>query len=316
MDQVVSVVIPVFNNGPYVADAVQSVLSQTRRPDEVLVVDDGSTDGTAEALKPFLSSIRYVYQRNRGEPAARNRGIREAKGNYIAFLDGDDLWLPRKLDIQMRHFAEHPNCGLVYSDMSTFDEKGIIDPSIARRYRLTLPSGRIFRPLFMRTLFGSGSVVFRRDCVEKAGYFDEELLIGSDYEMWLRFSRHFDMGAVDEPLLQYRFHSAMATRGLGLKLCNGVPWEATVIGKILRSYPEAIEELGKAVVDRRIALTYARIGYARFHASDHKVARLLFKKAGGYWPTNIRYWAYYGATFMHPAPIAAARKLYHQLSTS
>src|SRR5271154_679320 len=148
----VSVVIPVFNNGPYIADAVKSVLSQTRSPTEIIVVDDGSTDGTAAALQSFRNSIRYVYQNNRGEPAARNRGIRESTGEYVAFLDGDDLWRSTKLELQMDYLQRYPNCALVYTDMSTFDKNGIIDVSVKDRLRMSLPSGRIFSALFMRAL--------------------------------------------------------------------------------------------------------------------------------------------------------------------
>jgi len=198
MKATVSVVIPVYNNEAYIAAAVESVLSQSLLPTEIIVVDDGSTDGTAEALKSLRNSIKYVFQENRGEPAARNRGIREASGKYIAFLDGDDLWCPNKLELQMEYLRQHPNCALVYSDMSTFDENGIIDTSVKERFRMSLPSGRIFPALFMRALFGSGSVVFRRKCVDTVGYFDEGLLVGSDYEMWLRIARHFELGAVDQ----------------------------------------------------------------------------------------------------------------------
>src|SRR5690242_5053753 len=104
----VSVIIPAYNSERYIADALRSVLAQTYMPQEIIVVDDGSSDGTARALDPFRSTIRYIYQKNRGEPAARNTGMREAKGDYIAFLDADDLWLPEKLDLQMTYLAAHP----------------------------------------------------------------------------------------------------------------------------------------------------------------------------------------------------------------
>src|SRR5262249_48956119 len=149
---------------------------------------DGSTDRTREVLNTYQGKIKYVYQPNRGEPAARNTGIRAATGRYIAFLDGDDLWRENKLELQMNYLVAHPNCALVYSDMSTFDEKGIIDNSVKARFRLPLVSGQIFSQLFHRSLFGSGSVIIRKDCINKIGYFDEELLIGSDYEMWLRIA--------------------------------------------------------------------------------------------------------------------------------
>ena len=312
----VSAVIPVYNNGPYIAAAVKSVVDQTLPPTEIIVVDDGSTDNTAAALEPYRDRIRYVYQQNRGEPSARNRGIRESKCAYIAFLDGDDLWLPNKLELQMEYLHKHPDCTLVYSDMSTFDETGIIDSSVKQRWRMNFPRGRIFQELFKRALFGSGTVVFRKDCVNQVGYFDEALLVGSDYEMWLRIARHFDVGFVDQPLLMYRHHATMSTRGIGRKMCNGLPWEVAVLKKVLRLYPEALEELGKATVSHRLSRPYAGLALTQFRMSDYRDARTLFRKAVSHWPTNIRYWAFYGATFLHPVQIAAVRKVYHHFSMS
>lgn len=312
----VSVVIPVYNNGPYIAAAMRSVVDQTRPPTEIIVVDDGSTDNTVAALEPYRDRIRYVYQQNRGEPSARNRGILESTSTYIAFLDGDDLWLPNKLELQMEYLRERPKCTLVYSDMSTFDEQGIIDASVKERLRMTFPSGRIFQALFKRALFGSGTVVLRKDCVDKVGYFDEDLLVGSDYEMWLRIARHFDVGFVDQPLLMYRHHATMSTRGIGRTMCNGVPWEVAVLKKVMRLYPEALDELGRATVSHRMSKPYAGLALTQFRQSDYRYARALFRKAVTYWPTNVRYWALYGTTFLHPVQIAAARKLYHQFSMS
>jgi glycosyltransferase involved in cell wall biosynthesis len=312
----ISAIIPVFNNGPYVAAAIESVLLQTQPPEEVIVVDDGSTDGTAEAVKPYVSRVRYVYQSNQGEPAARNRGIREATGEYIAFLDGDDLWVPEKLELQKLYLRGHPDCALVYSDMSTFDENGTIDASVKERFGMTLSSGRIFPALFMRSLFGSGSAMFHRRCLDKVGYFDEEFLIGSDYEMWLRIARHFVLGAVDRPLLRYRHHSSMSTRGLGLKMCNGVPWEVAVLQKTLRLYPEAVSEIGQPTIDRRLSRPYVGLASTKFRRGEYKDARSLLRKALKYWPTNSNYWVLFAATFLHPKQIATAKQVYRKVSRS
>jgi glycosyltransferase involved in cell wall biosynthesis len=312
----VSAVIPVYNNEAYIAAAVKSVLSQTRLPTEIIVVDDGSTDGTAAALKFCRNSIRYVYQENRGEPAARNRGLRESRCEYVAFLDGDDLWRANKLELQMEHLRRHPNFALVYTDMSTFDENGIIDASVKDRLRMSLPSGRIFPTLFMRALFGSGSVIFRKECVDRVGYFDEDFLVGSDYEMWLRIARHFELGAIDQPLLMYRHHATMSTRGLGFKMFNGVPWEVAVLNKILRLYPEAADELGRNAIKHRMARPYAGLAYASLRRRDHEKARPLIRKAISYWPANPRFWMIFGATLLRPSQIAATRKLYRKVLPS
>lgn len=305
----VSVIIPAYNSERYVADAVRSVLAQSYRPHEIIVVDDGSTDGTARALQPFAGAVRYLSQENRGEPAARNTGMRAATGEYVAFLDADDLWLPEKLALQMAYFAAHPSCAFVYSDMSTFDENGVVDASVKVRFNITFPSGNIFRPLFRETLFGSGSVVFRKACLEKAGYFDEEFLVGSDYEMWLRIARHYECGVVDQPLLCYRQHPHMSTRGLGRAMRDGVPWEVEALKKILRLYPEAEEELGRKMVKQRLSKPFADMAHTRLQLGEHKQARRLFRQAIAYWPGDWRYWPFYLATFLTPSQIAGLRKL-------
>ena len=309
----VSVIIPAYNSERYIADAVKSVLAQSYQPAEVIVVDDGSSDGTARVVQGLGNSIRSLHQANRGEPAARNLGLRNAQGEYVAFLDADDLWRPDKLKLQMDYFAAHPNCAVVYTDMSTFDDHGVVDPSVKVRFNITFPTGNIFVPLFRETLFGSGSVVFRKHCVDKVGYFDEQFLIGCDYEMWLRMSRHFEFGVVDQPLLMYRQHPQMSTRGLGRALWNGVPWEVAALAKTLRSYPEAVQELGQAAVNRRIAKVYADLAHTQFQLQEYKNARQLFAGALHY-RRAPQYWAFYLATFLSPGQIAGMRKMYKKMS--
>jgi glycosyltransferase involved in cell wall biosynthesis len=308
----VSVIIPAYNSELYIADALRSILAQTYLPQEIIVVDDGSCDGTARALDPFLPAIRYIYQNNGGEPAARNTGMREAKGDYIAFLDADDLWVPEKLDLQMAYLAAHPEYAFVYSDMSTFDENGIVDRSVKARFNITFPTGNIFRALFHETLFGSGTVLFHRECLEKAGYFDEELLVGSDYEMWLRMAQHVEMGVVDKPLLLYRQHSTMSTRSLGRAMRGGVPWEVLALNKVLCSYPEASQQLGRSVVKRRLAKPYADLAHTWLQQRNHKNARKLFGRAIAYSPAEWQYSLFYLATFLPPARMEGLRRLYRK----
>src|SRR5581483_4688288 len=173
----VSVVIPTYNCEQYITATIDSVLTQTCPPSEIIVVDDGSTDRTAEILKPYEGRIRYLYQKNRGEPAARNLGIRNSREELIACLDADDLWLPRKLELQMPYFDRHPDCALVYTDTSSFDESGVLNESLRVQFQQTFSSGNIFAQLFRETMFGSGTVVFRKACLEKVGWFDESFLV-------------------------------------------------------------------------------------------------------------------------------------------
>ena len=131
----VSIVIPTFNRRNYITIALDSVLAQTYTNYEIIIIDDGSSDNTKEVLTPYWDKIRYFYQDNRGIPATRNRGIREAKGDYIAFLDSDDYWLPEKLERQIDYFEKNPHCGMVATRCSSitpdgrFRKKNRIDPT-------------------------------------------------------------------------------------------------------------------------------------------------------------------------------------------
>src|SRR5215831_13288100 len=118
----VSAVIPTYNYARYVTGAVESVLAQSFDDLEIVVVDDGSTDETADTLRPFLDRIRYIRQGHRGLAAARNTGIRVARGPYVAFLDSDDLWLPEKVSVQIARLNGDPAVGLVYGEAVLFDE--------------------------------------------------------------------------------------------------------------------------------------------------------------------------------------------------
>src|SRR4030067_1245470 len=125
----ISVIIPCFNSGKYLRECLDSVLSQTSQDFEVIVVDDGSTDDTPSIIKSYGSRVRLIRQDNKGPSSARNAGIKIAQGNYIAFQDADDVWLPRKLELQYRFLQENPPYLWVYSDMSTFNDKQVLQES-------------------------------------------------------------------------------------------------------------------------------------------------------------------------------------------
>lgn len=312
----VSVIIPVYNCERYIAEAVESVLAQSYRDYEIIVVDDGSTDGTRRALEPYMGAIRYIYQENRGEPAARNAGIRNAAGEFIAFLDADDLWLPDKLELQIGYFDSHRDYGLVYTDDKTFDDNGIIEESVKLCRNLEQPSGWIFGQLFMENLFQTSSVILRKECIDKVGLFDETLLIGCDYHMWLRIARHFKVGYLDKPLSMYRQHTNMATRTVSRNLRNGEPWGVLVLKKILELYPETVSELGKAVVNRRLSELYFSLAYSCLDEGNASKARKLIGRALGYSPTNLRYQLYYLISLLGSSRVSTIRGIYRRLSGS
>jgi len=215
----VSVIIPTYNCAPYVAAAVESALSQTYRPIEVIVVDDGSTDDTTAVLRGYAGRIAALSRPNAGAAAARNAGVRHAKGEFLAFLDADDLWMPRKLERQMPLFTEYPEVGLAFTDGSTFDASGEIKPSALKgmapyfdRVRPWLQAGDrdgvVVRPAYPDLLFGNfvlpAGVVVRRTCLEAVGGFDEGLAVCEDYDLWLRMAQRSPFALVNEVLIRVR----------------------------------------------------------------------------------------------------------------
>lgn len=196
----VSVVIPAFNMAPYVGRALDSVLAQTYTPVEVIAVDDGSTDGTPAVLAAYRERIRVVAQENQGLSAARNRGILESRGEFVAFLDADDCWLPGKLAAQVALFAADPAIGFVSCNALLESDAG----ERAGAWRFELQAGEsLLLQLFMRNAVipGSGSaVVVRRALFARAGLFDCALTSLEDIDLWMRLASVTRFACVSEPL--------------------------------------------------------------------------------------------------------------------
>ena len=193
----VSVILPVYNSERFLADAIRSVLNQGYQPVEIIVIDDGSTDSTAQIAQGFTDQVRYYYQSNSGPAAARNLGIRKANGNFIAFIDADDLWPDDKLRNQM-------NCFEVFSDVE------IIQGLIRRTKDHVISEDIDF--LFIYT--NLGSMIFRKSVFEKIGLFDEELVYHEDTDFWLR-AREAGIAILVQrkEALIYRLHGKNLTTG-------------------------------------------------------------------------------------------------------
>lgn len=205
-DNLVSIIIPSYNAAKYIKEAVDSALAQTYKNLEIVVVDDGSTDDTKTVLESYVASgrIRYIYQGNKGLAGARNTGIRAAKGDYIAFLDADDLFLPDKVAEQIRVFEENPEYRICYSDLLHFSEDGQ-----TYHHRYQYPSGDVFEPLLHRQLINPLTVMVERKMFEKYGFFDETLRRSEDWDLWLRWAHAGEkFYYLNKPLARYRIRSA------------------------------------------------------------------------------------------------------------
>lgn len=207
----VSVILPTYNRRRFLEESVRSVLNQTYRNFEVIVVDDGSTDGTSESICSLSPALRYLRQPNSGVAAARNRGLAAARGELIAFQDSDDLWHPEKLARQWSVLKERPEVGVVYTSHRIVDSNG---KPIGRQWK-QLHSGWITEALFQSIFVIMPSTVVRRAVADRVGSFSTDLRTNSDYEFWLRASLITEFAALEQPLVDVRRSPCRLTSAKG-----------------------------------------------------------------------------------------------------
>lgn len=214
----VSVVVPTYNRGCLVIGALESIFQQTYRPIEIAVVDDGSTDNTADVVREWRVSheseddfaVRFIRQNNKGANAARNCGIRHAAGEFVAFLDSDDRWLPAKIEKQMKIFHSNPETGAVYCGLLYFDlTTGQVEPDSPRPY----PKGWILQNMLVHDITeGTPCWIVRKKCFQHVGLFDEKLPARQDWDMFIRLSADFQIGCVPDVLVEAGNHEGERVR--------------------------------------------------------------------------------------------------------
>ena len=196
----VSVIIPTFNRSGMLKEAVDSVLAQDFRNFELIVVDDGSTDNTPQLLDGYAENITVLRQKNAGVSAARNRGIRSASGQLIAFLDSDDLWLPQKLSKQVDFFISTPDARVCQTEEIWVRNGVRVNPG--RRHKKD--SGKRFERFVSLCLVSPSAVMLRRGIFDETGLFDERLPACEDYDLWLRIGCRYPVHLIDTPLIVKR----------------------------------------------------------------------------------------------------------------
>ncbi|RYL89862.1 glycosyltransferase [Sporolactobacillus sp. THM7-4] len=201
----ISVIIPTYNRGEFTEKAIKSVMAQTYKDYEIIVVDDGSTDDTKERIKAFGDQVRYIYQENKGPSAARNTAIQNAKGKYIAFCDSDDRFLPTKLEEQMKFIKNNPECRFLYTWYYNVNEQGEITKL---RKPLTCQSKEHLQYcLFSRKFtIRTSTLLVHKSCFDKAGLFHEKYLYSQDWDMWLRLAAYYRGYCLEKPLSEYWLH--------------------------------------------------------------------------------------------------------------
>ncbi len=211
LDQpVVSIIIPVYNNQDFISEAIDSVLIQTYSKWDLVIIDDGSTDNTKQIVFKYStndSRIRYYYQQNKGQAAARNIGISNSKGKFIAFLDADDVWIKDKIEVQLKTLVKF-NADLVFSNAGYFSDSNKVTINQLSQ-KGALDERGLFKDLFQRSSIANSSVLLKRDILSTVGLFDEspELRGTEDWDLWLRIAQNnYKFYGIERILIKYRIH--------------------------------------------------------------------------------------------------------------
>jgi glycosyltransferase involved in cell wall biosynthesis len=278
----VSVIIPTFNYGRYLRDAVDSVLAQTRPALEILVIDDGSSDDTADVAASYGDRIRFIRQQHAGVCAARNNGIANARGEYVAFLDSDDVWLPSKIEQQLARFEADPKLGLVHCGAERFDQTGTLAVNLDGREGWIAPQ---LLSLDAEVIAAGSAIMVPKRIAEEIGGFDTGLAQAEDWDFAYRIAVHHRVGFVREVLVRYRQHE----RGNHL---NVPRMELDMLTALRKAFASADPE-----VQSMRRFTYGRVH--RILAGcyfQERAPKLFFRhmlKSLRYDPRNVGYFAAY-----------------------
>jgi glycosyltransferase involved in cell wall biosynthesis len=301
----VSIVIPTYNRREYIAAALDSALSQTYPNLEAIVVDDGSTDDTKSEVARYTDPrVKYFFKKNEGVAVARNFALGRATGEFIAFLDSDDIWLPWKLEAQMELFRRHPEVGLVWTDMSTFEKPGeLLERRFLRTYyqaynevdiekvcarigtvrdlSAKAPAewqdapylvGDLFTQLFLGNLIHPPTAIIRRERFRQAGGFEPEItgVGGEDHHLYLRICEHGPVALLDAPTILYRLHPTQISRAHSLEYARS---DVRVLNHWLKRRPPA---LPRAAIRQRVAAAHLWAGNEELHSGDRSRATAHF----------------------------------------
>lgn len=271
-----SVIIPVYNGGDYIGETIDSILSQSFHDFELIIVDDGSTDDTADVIHGFRDSrIRYFHQPNSGKPASpRNNAIRKSEGDIIFIFDSDDIMLPGKLATTVQCMELAPGAGLAFTGFACIDETGtIIDPGFLEKNRTLqqlpkrpvtdqahlIASRAALRGLAASNYLGTSGVAIRRDVFDTVGYFDEEVRNSDDFLMWQSIAHQYDLLYIPRIFHHYRVRSGSISlrnieeRAPGLIAC------VEKMKQFHSADPDALR-----LLDERIRRYYFEAGYSCF----------------------------------------------------
>lgn len=291
----VSVIIPAYNRADYLPETLDSLQVQTLQDFETILVDDGSTDGTADLVRARPEPIHYIHQDNAGPAAARNRGLSEARGQFVAFLDSDDLWRPRFLEVAVQRLRSDPTADIAFCRFLTIDDQNRILNGHGKRAF----SGDITARLFASTFITTPSVLIRREVINQVGGFNSSLPTNEDYDLWLRLSLKHRFSYIDEPLCLRRSHPGTQSR-------NGSPVPLIRKARLLERYyarPEYAAKIAPQIAARRLAKVYFAAGKMSHRGRCYVEACDLLRRSLHYRPRSAKTWLWYlWASFRRNSP--------------
>jgi glycosyltransferase involved in cell wall biosynthesis len=271
----ISVIIPTYNSAHYLGEAIKSVLAQTYKDLEIIVIDDGSTDNTKEIVKTYADRIIFLQQANSGPAKARNFGIQKSSGEFVAFLDADDVWYPEKLERQMEMFLKNPQYGLIHSDALIRTVDNSQPDRLWFDFKRRNKSGMVFSDLLAECFIILSSAIIRRQCLEETGCFDENVVPWEGYDLWLRVTYSYPIGFVNAPLFVRRLHSS------NLFYSNFL-YENLSLIKIMEKWEEktlSLSKTDKEIVKNNLRRQYFRLGIYYLAQCDPENTRVALRKS-------------------------------------
>ena len=305
----VSVVVTTYNQSAYIEATLGSVLAQQARPDEVIVVDDGSSDDTAARVRAFQGRVILREQANQGVAASRNAGVAAARGDLVALLDGDDLWHPQKLELQIAAFERFPDTGLVAVRCQTFTDRppsplaGLSAASVVMQH-----GHRLADLLDENFLWTTSQVAIPRRVLERIGPSNTRYRICSDYDLYLRIARDYPITMIEAPLTYWRTHDASASGPRSLRPLQWAPETVAVLRRAARTLPAPFAQMARDQAGRRIA-EVAQLAFDRVLQEDRTSAVRCLRDLAVLNPGYGRAWLYFAGSLASPTLRRSAARI-------
>lgn len=290
----VTVIIATYNAIAYLPSTIDSVIKQTFTDFEVLIVDDGSTDETVDWVSKLVDPrVRLISQANQGVAVARNQGITGARGEYVAFLDADDLWEPTKLEKQVKCLEENPLVGLVNTSIVNIDEQGKPLGAV----NASDVEGNVLKYIVEENLILCGSApMVRRSCLEAVQGFDQKLMSAEDWDLWIRLAARYDFAVIREPLVLYRQHLNSKSNNIERHLKHRL--------KVIDKTFDTVARDLQPYKNRALGRAYLSVAWKSLVQKDYQTSTMYRQKALSYYP-QLRF----GENYIRLTAMTTAKQL-------